>query len=248
MIIILSCLILLWTLLYISIAKQGRIRTLLLYKINTAVHPAKRLQNKQFSNEHILNRIMAWYYWGGALILSFTFIGLTPVSVMSMIQVNIGLSHILLTLLAFLSVFSLSSLIIYFYYIFGIIKNLDKAGESIDKVVWISHIYEMKSRTKRVIAVVISTLCEEWLFRGILLHLIYMYTANVWVSIIFVSLLFVLQQCLCLSSKNQMLIIGTSAFLISIFGSLLIFITGTIFYSFILHGLFAAYYIGDKND
>ncbi len=128
------------------------------------------------------------------------------------------------------------------------IQNIKKAGTSINNVVWISHIYTMKSKFKRVSLTAFSAIFEEVLFRGIFFSLILTsLNNNIIASIVIVTVLFVLQQSIMLSTKDQILIIGSSSALLSIFGCLLFILSGTIIYSCILHALFAGFYVGDNE-
>jgi len=127
-------------------------------------------------------------------------------------------------------------------------KVSSRITEEVGESPWILGISEMRNPFLITIVPGISGFFEEMFFRGAFLYaLTNILCINLWVSIVIVTIAFLIQQVLQLTNPGQIIIIGISCIIISVTGSWMVLSSGSIFPAALAHSVYAIFYVRLSN-
>ena len=187
---------------------------------------------------------LAFAIFGTALYIGLGFIGSlivisragVDIAVLFTAGVSIeSLAATLVALVGAMSSVSLGSTVLY-----KLEPQIDIPG-SIRRVRWIAAIEALPKRMRFTIPT-LGALVEEIFFRGIVYSAVKGAGGNLWLAFATATALFVIGQIVITDNQTAAIVIGFSSIVISVFGTLLIIVSGNIIPALIVHMSFAGFY------
>lgn len=196
------------------------------------------LSYSAYSYDQMQALILSQIYYGFGLLGSIMLIFFFPLDLFALFSVNAD--HFWFFILGLAAELGVVSLLI------GLFRDLfmptiDLQAEMKD-IPWISGILKLP-KGFLALAPALAGLVEEIFFRGILLMILLNYfNLAVWAAVTLVTILFIFEQLIQVQDRHQFIAIGSGCLAISVVGSILVIISGSIIPAGLAHAAFLMFY------